>query len=107
MNTRSAKDIYFEALSGVKLSRESEKVIAEDSHYSYLYAVNIIKKRFILGETAISQDSYICWSYSAFVVKGKLPEFMHNTMICYGIKNPDNYWVKKYMEYLTTEFPCE
>jgi len=58
-----------------------EAVISKNAQYSYFYARYVIKGRFELGEPAISKDAhYSCW-YALYAIKGKLPDFMHNQMI--------------------------
>jgi len=72
-----------------------EPTISKNAYYSYLYATDIIEERFILGETAISQDAYYSYCYSIEVIKGRLPDFMHNQMI---ISN--NEFTKEYVEFI-------
>jgi hypothetical protein len=50
---------------------EYEDIIANDSHYAYLYAKDIIKGRWPAGEPAIAEDSgYACW-YAIYIIKGR------------------------------------
>jgi len=60
--------------AGKRLPEELEDIIMNDSCFSYRYAVNIIK--------------------------GKLPDKMHNMMILYAIKDPDDFWAQEYFEYI-------
>lgn len=77
-----------------------EKIISESAEYSYNYAEAVINKRFELGEPAISEDFYFAYKYAKFVIKGKLPEQMHNQMIAQFIKNPNDQHIKAYFEIL-------
>jgi hypothetical protein len=38
--------------------------------------------------------------YALFIIKGKLPEPMHNAMIAYGIDDTSNDFVKDYIKYI-------
>ena len=49
-------------------------------------------------EKIISQDSSFCFYYAKHVIIGKLPEFMHNTMICHAIANPEDECAKSYFD---------
>ena len=59
---------------GKRLPEELEDIIMTDSWLSYLYALNVIK--------------------------GKLPEKMHNMMMLHAIKDPDLGWAEEYFEYI-------
>jgi len=48
-----------------------EHIIAESAEYSYKYATEIIKGRFIAGERAICQTSDWAFFYASDVIKGK------------------------------------
>lgn len=79
---------------------EYEKIISESAEYSYNYAEAVINKRFELGEPAISEDSYFAYKYAKFVIKGKLPEQMHNQMTAEFIKNPKNWSAQAYFRFI-------
>ena len=49
-------------------------------------------------EDIILTDPNISFQYAADIIKGKLPEKMHNMMLLYAIKDPDDYGVKEYFE---------
>ena len=68
--------------------------------HSYIYARDIIKGRWIEVEDIIMTDLECSGSYAESVIKGKLPEKMHNMMILYAIENPDHYCVKKYFDFI-------
>jgi len=73
----------------------AEPTISQDAFYSCLYAICIIKGRFILAEPTISKSAgYSCY-YALHAIKGKLPDFMHNRMIL-----SNNEHTKEYIEYI-------
>ena len=49
--------------------RLGEKAISKDAEYSYIYALNILKGRFELGEKTISQDVEYSYLYACDVLK--------------------------------------
>ena len=51
-------------------------------------------------ENIIMTSSYVSQLYAKWVIKGKLPEKMHNMMILHGIKNSNDIWVKSYFEFI-------
>jgi lambda repressor-like predicted transcriptional regulator len=51
-----------------------EEVIAEDDCFSYYYAKNVLKGRFIQGEKAISKNAKYSYLYAKNVLKGAFPE---------------------------------
>jgi hypothetical protein len=53
---------------------ELENVIATNSYYSYRYARNIIKGKFIEGEKIISTDLKYSYWYAKDVLKGRFEE---------------------------------
>ncbi len=50
---------------------EKEPFIAQDAKASYLYAVNVSKARFELGETEIKKHPHWASQYAKHVVKGR------------------------------------
>ena len=101
-----------------------EPFIAKNSSHSYNYALDT-NERFLLGEPSIANSDISsgikilyaakfcndwsewseetialssCWSYlfAKDVCKGKLPKFLHNSMITHAMKNPKDYYVKIY-----------
>jgi hypothetical protein len=42
-------------------------IIAEDAEASYLYAKDVLKGEFKLGEKAIAKDSYLSWAYAYLI----------------------------------------
>ena len=45
------------------------KVISKNAKYSYLYALDILKGRFELGEKVISKDAHYSYYYARNVLK--------------------------------------
>jgi len=58
-----------------------EPTISKDARYSFLYALDVIKGRWEKGEPVISKDACYSYCYARDVIKGRLPDFMHNQMI--------------------------
>ena len=52
-------------------------------------------------EDIIMNDSCFSYRYAVNVIKGKLPDKMHNMMILYAIKDPEDDWAKQYFEYIS------
>jgi len=73
----------------------AEPAISKDALYSFYYARNIIKGKFILGEPAISKDSEYSYLYAEDVIRGRLPDFMHNQMI---LSNDE--YAKEYVKFI-------
>jgi len=75
---------------------EIEPTIIKDAEYSYLYARDIIKGKWELGEPIISKYVYWSYLYATDVIEGKLPDFMHNQMIL-----ENNEYAKQYIEFIS------
>jgi len=86
---------YCKARESEKRIPELEPTISKNAEYSYYYAKDVIKDRFILGEAAISKDAYWSYCYAINVIKGKLPDFMHNAVLLSNDK-----YTKQYIEYI-------
>jgi len=86
---------YYKARNLGKRIPELEPAISKNAEYSYYYARDVIKGRFILGEPVISQDSQCSFCYAIEVIKGKLPDFMHNQMIL-----ENNEYTKQYIKFI-------
>ena len=91
---------YFKALEAGKRLPELESIILTSSWFSYQYAADIIKGRWIEAEDIIMISVNYSGCYALFVIDGKLPEKMHNMMILYAIKDPNHLYVKSYFEYI-------
>ena len=94
---------YWKALKAGKRLPELEDIILTSPWFSCLYAERVIKDRWEEAEDIIMiHPAYVC--FYAFVIKGKLPEKMHNMMLLNCIKYPDNQYVKEYFELLSESF---
>lgn len=54
-------------------NKDIEAVIAQDSLYSYRYAMNVIRKPFPLGEQAIAESGEYSFYYAKYVLKDRFP----------------------------------
>lgn len=79
---------------------KGESSIAKDAKLSTLYAVDIVRDRFILGEKSVSKNPRFSCVYSLLVMKGKKNDLIHRSMIETGIRKPNDYWVKQYFRYM-------
>lgn len=61
-------------LSDIKIKKQVEKTISSDLFYSYMYARDILKGRFFLGEHEIIKNPLIACNYARDVLKGRFPE---------------------------------
>jgi len=100
--------------------QRGEKAISKNAEYSYKYARYVIDGRWELGEAAITKNEKYarlyamhvirgnwtqelavmcpCWLYlyAKDVSKGRLPTVLHKTMLCFGIVDSSDLYVKKY-----------
>ena len=53
-----------------------------------------------LVEDHIMQNPMFTLEYARIIIKGKLPDKMHNMMLLYGIKDPNDSHVKEYFEFI-------
>jgi len=74
----------------------AEPIISKDAEWSYYYAEDVIKGKWEIAETTISKDAEYSYLYARYVIKGKLPDFMHNQMIL-----ENNKYTKQYIEYIS------
>lgn len=66
------KNFYWDSIYNNRpLSKSGEKAISKDAHYSYLYARDVLKRRFELGEEAIIQNDQVVVFYIFNVIKGR------------------------------------
>jgi len=93
-----AERAYYKAYGAGKRLPELEDIIMTCPWFSYLYALGVIKCRWIEAENIIMTDPDNCFLYAKDVIKGKLPEKMHNMMILHAIENSNDFWVKRYFE---------
>ena len=68
----SPKEAYERLLNGEK-DEYLIHVVAKDAKYSYLYAADILKKPFPLGEPAIAKNASYSVDYARDVLKGPFP----------------------------------
>ena len=92
---------YGKAFQFGKRLPEFEELISTDPFASFLYATNVIKDRWIEAEDVIMKSAYCSSRYAKTVIKGKLPEKMHNMMILHAIEDSNNYSIKQYFEYIS------
>jgi hypothetical protein len=53
--------------------KKREAVIAKSAKYSYLYAIDVLHGKFLLGEPAIAKSADYSYWYARNVLKGKSP----------------------------------
>ena len=67
-----------------------EKAISKDQSYSYWYARDILKGRFLLGEQAISMDAWYSVEYAIHTLKGRFllgEDNLKHTIHCNAYEN--------------------
>lgn len=69
MDTSKAKEYQFKKQK--KYTQEEIKAISKNAQYSYIYAVDILKGRFKLGEKAISKNAEHSYLYALDILKGR------------------------------------
>ena len=92
------EEAYYKCFEINKRDKDLEPFFIKDPIYAYLYAIDIIKGRWIEAESIIINDSKYAYYYARNVIKGKLPENMHNAMILYAV-NADLY-AKAYFDFI-------
>lgn len=55
-------------------------------------------------EVFIIKDIKFCYLYARDIVHGRLPEHMHNLMLCEALSNSENPYVEKYFKICKGEF---
>ena len=94
------QEACWKAVKAKKRLPELEDIILTDSWFSCRYAELLIEGRWIEAEDIILSDIQSSFKYAKSVIRGKLPDKMHNMMILYAIKDPNDYWVKHYFEFI-------
>jgi len=98
------QEAYYIAYDAGKRLPEIEDIVLTDSWFSCCYARDIIKGRWIEAEDFImnnhARPPYYCYFYAVDIIKGKLPQKMHNMMILHAIKDPDDWYIKSYFEFI-------
>jgi hypothetical protein len=108
--------------------RKAEALFATDARIAAYYA-SLINQRFTTAEKIIATDelaaqkyaddvlahpwdpkvAILCpqwlYLYARDVIKGKLPEEMHNRMITFGVMGKENKWVTKYLKSKSLQKP--
>jgi len=89
---------YRKAYEAGKRLPKLEHIVLRSPSHAYLYALDVIKGRWMEAEDLIMNYSLESYSYAKCVIKGKLPEKMHNMMILHAIKNSNDIWAKAYFD---------
>ncbi len=79
-----------------KRDKDLESIIIKSPKFSWLYAMQQIKGRWIEAEDVISTDPFFTYYYAQDLINGKLPENMHNAMLLHFMS--DNEFAKEYAE---------
>jgi len=69
----------------------------EACRYARSYLVKSLKPEL---EDIIMTDERYSYFYASDIIKGKLPEKMHNMMLLRAIEDPNNIYVKNYFEFI-------
>jgi len=96
------EEAYLKAWRAGKRLPELESIVLTSPENSCCYAIGIIKSRWVEAEDLIITDSNLSLVYARYAIKDKLPEKMHNMMILYAIRNPNDDCVKDYFEWVNT-----
>lgn len=64
---------YAHKIVGGPVSKDLEKILAEDPTYACAYAKHVLNDRFLLGEPVISKGSDSAFYYARDVIKGRFP----------------------------------
>lgn len=97
-----AFDLFHKANnSGNRLSPEEEEIIKKDPLFTFLYIREIIKERWKEAEETLINSVACLYGYAVDVIKGKLPENLHNFMILRGIEK--HFFAMAYFDYLKKE----
>ena len=99
-NKMTPLEAYRRALEVGKRSSLYEDIILGNPFFAYLYSKNIIKDRWIEAEDIIMKDLDSSSRYAQYVIKGKLPNKMHNTMLFCAMEDPSNGYLKRYFEFI-------
>jgi hypothetical protein len=78
-----------------EINKDLEPFIIKNPYYALSYAEKVMRSRWTEAEDIISTNSQYSYLYAYYIIKGKLPENMHNAMLLYADK-----WSKEYLEYL-------
>lgn len=75
------------------------KRLRKRPYYAFLYAMNILKDRLPAKlEELFASDPESAYKYAKYVIKGRLPDFVHNALIINSFeKNEMKQFVSKYL----------
>ena len=73
----------------------AEETICKYEYYSYWYGKYVIRRNWT-EELAMKCPAWL-YIYAKDVIKGRLPNVMHNKMIAFGIIDSSDKYVKKYL----------
>jgi len=94
-----SKDVYFSYYYATDIIKDrfilAELTISKDAYYSYCYAKYVIGGRWELGEAVISKNTQYSYGYARYVIKGRLPDFMHNALL---LSNDE--YAKEYIKFI-------
>ena len=80
---------------------EAEPYISEDAYFSYKYALSILKDRFLLAEEkSLEKNIELLFYYAQNIMRGRLPERLHNKMITNALEFPKDQFVIKYFNFI-------
>ena len=97
MVNMSPSEAFNECLSRGERIPELEDVISTNSYFSYLYARDVIKNRFIEGEKSIATDLECSYYYAHDVLKG--PFHLGHPIIFKSYYKNDYLYFLKYIKY--------
>ena len=86
---------YNKCLDNNKRDKHLETIIIKDPLHAYYYALNVIGSRWIEAENIISTNPIYAYLYAREIIKGKLPENMHNAMMLHADE-----WAKYYFDFI-------
>jgi hypothetical protein len=89
------QEAYNKCFDNNKRDKDLESIIIKSPLYASAYARDLIQGRWIEAENIISTNSQHAYFYVKYVIKGKLPENMHNAMILHA-----DQWAKKYFNFI-------
>lgn len=68
------KDAYLYSIVIRGQCSEYEAAIIQDPRYAYLYACDVLRSRWLLGEEVIAQDPKYAFLYAKYVIHGRFSE---------------------------------
>jgi hypothetical protein len=80
-----------------EINKDLEPFIIKNPYYALSYA-KVMRSRWIEAEDIISTNSQYSYLYAYYIIKGKLPENMHNMMLLHADK-----WAKLYFNFIKNE----